>query len=731
MKHKGKKIFAALVASTMICSAPVYAANNTTDVFYDDFSGTTLDTNKWLIADKSWGGNNGGVVPENVSVSNGTLKLEGHGNKYKGNVKGHNQPTGIRTGAAIATRNYYSSGSYEVVAKVAPELGACSAIWTFEYEEYYPGDPEYEASGKTGQYYAVNHEIDIELPTANATHKTPSFEAARFNTFTTENGYSMKEDLPYAVDDGKFHTYRFDWHTCSDTEEKRVDYYVDDIYMCTSRTQVPSNAGRFWIGLWFPTSIDADKDGICETGWTGTADFDTTVFEIDSVKIEPYHESGDTPQKESFPYDGWAIDSFPELIDQEKYNHIINGDFSEGKTAWTLSGDATVLNEKAVLSSGSKTDTISQLIDVKQRMTYTISADIETDGTEVTIGARKKNGTFNSSQTFNKSGHVEVSFVTDAGSSQQMEAYAQVLRYQQGTPVKVDNIKVTSGKASTVIPTPTPKPDVFQLVANGEFDEGDKNWKLSGSTIIENGHAVLASGSDTDGLSQKISVEGGKTYTLTANVISSGTNIDVGIKDYNGRYTNIHQTLNKSGTMTLTFTTAKHIKEVELYAEVVRYQSNNNPVYLDSIVLKEGKEEITPDQPEIPEIPASGLLNNGTFTQGNSYWTLGGSASISLGKAILTSGCDTDTISQKVSVETGKTYKLTCDIESDGCNVDLMIQGHDGKYSNKKLSYSTNTKGELVFTVGKVHSESKVVMQVLRYQNGSVKVSNIQLEEMK
>lgn len=729
MKYKGKKIFAALVASTMICSAPVYAANNTTDVFYDDFSGTTLDTNKWLIADKSWGGNNGGVVPENVSVSNGTLKLEGHGNKYKGNVKGHNQPTGIRTGAAIATRNYYSSGSYEVVAKVAPELGACSAIWTFEYEEYYPGDPEYEASGKTGQYYAVNHEIDIELPTANATHKTPSFEAARFNTFTTENGYSMKEDLPYAVDDGKFHTYRFDWHTGSDTEEKRVDYYVDDIYMCTSRTQVPSNAGRFWVGLWFPTSIDADKDGICETGWTGTADFDTTVFEIDSVKIEPYHESGDTPQKESFSYDGWAIDSFPELIDQEKYNHIINGDFSEGKTAWTLSGDATVLNEKAVLSSGSKTDTISQLIDVKQRMTYTISADIETDGTEVTIGARKKNGTFNSSQTFNKSGHVEVSFVTDAGTKQQMETYAQVLRYQQGTPVKVDNIKVTSGKASTVIPTP--KPDVSQLVANGEFDEGDKNWKLSGSTIIENGHAVLASGSDTDGLSQKISVEGGKTYTLTANVISSGTNIDVGIKDYNGRYTNIHQTLNKSGTITLTFTTAKHIKEVELYAEVVRYQSNNNPVYLDSIVLKEGKEEITPDQPEIPEIPASGLLNNGTFTQGNSYWTLGGSASISSGKAVLISGCDTDTISQNVSVETGKTYKLTCDIESDGCNVDFMIQGYDGKYSKKKVSYSTNAKGELVFTVGKVHSESKIVIQVLRYQNGSVKVSNIQLEEMK
>ena len=60
-----------------------------------------------------------------------------------------------------------------------------------------------------------------------------------------------------------------------------------------------------------------------------------------------------------------------------------------------------------------------------------------------------------------------------------------------------------------------------------------------------------------------------------------------------------------------------------------------------------------------------------------------------------------------------------------------MMQGHDGKYSKKEVSYSTNTKGELVFTVGKVHSESKVVIQVLRYQDGSVKVSNIQLEKMK
>ena len=38
--------------------------------------------------------------------------------------------------------------------KVAPTLGVCSAICTFHYEEYYPGDPEYEGGG---EYYAINH----------------------------------------------------------------------------------------------------------------------------------------------------------------------------------------------------------------------------------------------------------------------------------------------------------------------------------------------------------------------------------------------------------------------------------------------------------------------------------------------------------------------------------------------------------------------------------------------
>ena len=289
-----------------------------------------------------WGGWNGGVVPENVSVSSGTLKLEGHGNLYTGDVQGCNKnlPGGIRTGAAIATRDYYASGCYEVVAKVAPVFGACSAIWTFEYEEYDKDSEEYKNyPDQTGKLAIVNHEIDIELPTANADFDTPTFRAARFNTYEMENrSKSHFQTLPEAVDDGQWHTYRFDWHTGDANEQARVDFYVDGQLLYTSYEHIPTHASRLWLGIWFPASKDSDGDGFGDTGWTGTADFDTAVFEIDSVRITPYCEAGDTVGNETYPKDGWAADSFPEDIEAERYEHIRNGDFSAGAENWTAAG---------------------------------------------------------------------------------------------------------------------------------------------------------------------------------------------------------------------------------------------------------------------------------------------------------------------------------------------------------------------------------------------------------
>lgn len=585
---------------------------------YDDFNGDKVDSSNWLIVDKSWGGNNGGLVPENVSVSGGTLKLEGHGNLYTGDIKGHNKSLGgKRTGAGIATRDYFASGSYEVIAKVAPVRGACSAIWTFMYE-----DNEYEIT---------NHEIDIEMPTANSTHSEPSFECARFNTYITETkDNSQFMDLPYAVDDNNFHKYRFDWHTGSETESKRVDFFVDDIYICTSTRYVPTNASRLWIGLWFPCAQDKDHDGICETGWTGTADFDTAVFEIDSVRITPFLESGDTVQNESVPKSGWAPDSFPEDNTKENYEHVINGDFASGIYNWTLEGDAEIRNGTGILTSGSRTDTIKQIVNVVPKMTYTLSADFIINGPQAVLGVRKLNGCDNESVDVNSNGKAYVYYTPGEG-VYQVEIYMQVLRYQNiSGNALVDNVSFNAGRieplsdettyvSETVVTddssettsvsyiTDIYEPEITtvsssddeaestvteqtvfmgtELIKNGTFDKKN-NWKLSGSAKINDGKLVLDSGNDTDTAKQIIKVSPNTKYYLCCDICTEGTIFDLEVSDYNGKYTELKSSYSTSGKGVMEFTTGKKIKEITVTLHVLRYQDINNKVYIDNVSLK-------------------------------------------------------------------------------------------------------------------------------------------------
>lgn len=274
-------------------------------VFFDDFD-NGIDEEYWLIGKSQWGGAdaNNGVIPENVSVENGVVTITARGNNYEGDITGLKRteegmvPTdsGKRTGGALITKDHYASGSYEMRAKLIDELGVVNAMWTYFNNE------------------VSNHEIDFpETPGVGADGR-PNPNQVMANNWITETQHdSYVVDTPavlgneQGVLDGEWHTFRFDWHT--DTSDPRVEYYLDDILVHTSRDFVPTAAGNLWIGAWFPAN------------WAGVADFAEATMEIDWVKITPFYEDGDEWLR------GWGLDvadltEYPEstLAEYERFN---------------------------------------------------------------------------------------------------------------------------------------------------------------------------------------------------------------------------------------------------------------------------------------------------------------------------------------------------------------------------------------------------------------------------
>ncbi len=219
--------------------------------FFDDFTSDTLNTAIWTTVDQVWGSGNNGVRSENVSTSNGVLCIRGDGD-YASGLR--------RVGGCIKTvDSNYASGSYEVRMKALPRMGALTAMWTY----YNDGD--------------INHEIDIEMP-----GNTYSFDYCLCTDWIDDietNAYRTSELIRTNTpqNDGQWHTYRFDWHT----NPQRVDYYRDGVLLTSQTTTVPTHAGNFWLGVWFPNN------------WSGVPNFATDYLYVDYVKFTPFYESGD------------------------------------------------------------------------------------------------------------------------------------------------------------------------------------------------------------------------------------------------------------------------------------------------------------------------------------------------------------------------------------------------------------------------------------------------------
>ena len=284
----------------------------TTAVLYDDFD-AGLDPEKWLIVDKAWGGDNGGLVPENVEIQDGVLLLHAHGDGYDGDVVGHNDRI-TRVGAGIATRDYYASGRYEVRARIPESSGAASAFWTFHYVEHFPSEEAYWEEPSRVR----NSEIDWEFPTALQTGESNdpiSFDNARVNSWGGKLGGegAHHPGRVEVVNDGEFHTYGIDWHSGSDVELPRVIWTIDgeEVYRhegaLFGQDNIPSQASRFWLGIWFPASgykEQIEGEYVDRVGWAGDPDFSEATLEIDWVRITPFNEVNDRWASETWP-NGW------------------------------------------------------------------------------------------------------------------------------------------------------------------------------------------------------------------------------------------------------------------------------------------------------------------------------------------------------------------------------------------------------------------------------------------
>ena len=292
------------------------------EVLFEDFNGP-LDSERWLIVDKAWGGDNGGLVPENVELSDGKLLLHANGDEYTGDVVGHGDST-ARVGAGIATRDYYASGRYEVRARVPQVLGAASAFWTFHYIEYGPNDEGFwEEPNKIR-----NSEIDWEFPTAlqtGETHDPVSYDYARVNSWGGKLGGegAHHPGRVEIINDGQYHTYTIDWHSGGDGEQPRVVWLIDgeEVYRHEGnefgQDNIPFRASRFWLGIWFPAAgfqERIDGETVPRVGWAGDPDFDQATLEIDWVRITPFNEANDRYEPETWPNGFYATpDQYPDV----------------------------------------------------------------------------------------------------------------------------------------------------------------------------------------------------------------------------------------------------------------------------------------------------------------------------------------------------------------------------------------------------------------------------------
>ena len=198
-----------------------------------------------------WGYNNNGVTADYVEYDGDLVVLTT--NPYN------------RVGAALESKEYYSQGSFEFVAKTNVPNGACMAFWTY----YFKNDDNDPTTPN------INHEIDFEL------YGTNNIIYSSYLKDTTEQTH-INSTVNYNINDNEYHTYRFDWYS-----GERVDFYIDGVLVCTIKDNIPTHQMKVWIGIWCPEwSIQKDEYG---NPWPSIIPDKTYTMTVKSFTYIPFN----------------------------------------------------------------------------------------------------------------------------------------------------------------------------------------------------------------------------------------------------------------------------------------------------------------------------------------------------------------------------------------------------------------------------------------------------------
>ncbi len=178
---------------------------------WEDFDSSELDPDRWEATSRDLG--RGELVPENVSVEDGQLRLK--------------LPADTLDGGEIQSKNLHGPGFYAARIKVPDAPSSITGFFLYE-------PPDLES------------EIDIEI------YNDPSGKVL----FTTYAGgkqtHTETLQLPFDPTEG-FHDYAFFYNQDS------ITFYVDGEPMKEYEGGLPNKPMRLYVNSWYPTWLSGEK----------------------------------------------------------------------------------------------------------------------------------------------------------------------------------------------------------------------------------------------------------------------------------------------------------------------------------------------------------------------------------------------------------------------------------------------------------------------------------------